>query len=245
MPIKIINKKKSIKVLIVAAGEGKRSGLNYPKTLFKINNTPIIVRIIKKIIHIDNNPTIIVSNSGLKMISKCLKQYKYNFELLVQSKPRGMGDAILKYKKSKSYEKKDNILLIWGDLPFLYKKTIDQMIFKYFSTNSFITLATGIQKNPYTLVIRDNNNSIREIEEFRKKKIQSNKGERDIGIFLFNKKLLNILNSIKKYDYIDGKKEHNFLYIVKILYIKKYRITSSLISNKKEFKSLNYIDDIR
>ena len=62
---------------------------------------------------------------------------------------------------------------------------------------------------------------------------------------MFNKKLLNILNSIKKYDYIDGKKEHNFLYIVKILYIKKYLITSSLISNKKEFKSLNYIDDIR
>ena len=40
--------KNNISVLIPAAGLGKRSGLNYPKSLYKVKNVPIIVRIIKK-----------------------------------------------------------------------------------------------------------------------------------------------------------------------------------------------------
>lgn len=42
-----------LKVVIAAAGEGKRSGLNFPKTLYKINKVPILIRIIKKINYLD------------------------------------------------------------------------------------------------------------------------------------------------------------------------------------------------
>jgi bifunctional N-acetylglucosamine-1-phosphate-uridyltransferase/glucosamine-1-phosphate-acetyltransferase GlmU-like protein len=155
-----------------------------------------------------------------------------------------MGDAILQYKKSKFYNQKDHILLVWGDLPFLYKRTIDKMIDKYFSTNSFMTLVSGFQKNPYTIILRDINYSIKCIQETRKKNIKINNGEREIGVFLFNKKLMKILNFYKKFDITDGKKEHNFLYLISILYSRNFLITSSPISNEKEFKSLNYITDI-
>ena len=41
----MINK---ISVLIPAAGLGNRSKLSYPKSLYRVNRVPIIVRILKK-----------------------------------------------------------------------------------------------------------------------------------------------------------------------------------------------------
>ena len=42
----IINLKEKISIVIAAAGKGTRSKLNYPKSLYKINNQSILHRII-------------------------------------------------------------------------------------------------------------------------------------------------------------------------------------------------------
>ena len=109
------------RVLIAAAGKGSRSGLNYPKTLYKADNTPILIKILKTFSEFDNIPTIIVSPSGREIISKTIKEYGFVADLIMQKKPTGMGDAILCFQKSKAYNKTDNILLIWGDVPFIKK----------------------------------------------------------------------------------------------------------------------------
>ena len=49
MGLKKYKMNRKTKVLIVAAGEGKRANLDYPKTLYKINKVPILIRILKKI----------------------------------------------------------------------------------------------------------------------------------------------------------------------------------------------------
>lgn len=236
---------RKIKVLIVAAGEGKRANLDYPKTLYKINNVPILIRILKKISYIDSCPTIIVSKKGKGAISKCINEYNFKAELIIQNKPKGMGNAILRYGKSKFYRKYKNILLIWGDLPFIYKNTLKQLVNSYFLKKSFFTIVTGIIRNPYTLILRDSNMNICKILESRKEHINLHTGERDIGIFLFNIRLLYYLYKFRHYDFIDNKKEHNFLYIINILYKNKLKISSSKISNKKEFISFNSLRDLK
>ena len=117
-----------LKVVIAAAGEGKRSGLNFPKTLYKINKVPILIRIIKKINYLDENPTVIVSHKGKKSIKECVDKYNLKAEYLIQKKPHGMGNALLQFKKSKYFNKTNYILLIWGDLPYLYKLSINNLI---------------------------------------------------------------------------------------------------------------------
>lgn len=236
---------KNIKVLIVAAGEGRRSGLNYPKTLFKVNKVPILVRIFKKILHIDLKPTIIVSKKGRAAIIKCLNKYNFKYELIIQNTPEGMGDAVLKYQMSKNYKYYKNILLLWGDLPFIYKQTINKLVNKHILSNSFITIVSGVTNNPYTLIFRKKNNNIYKILENRTKKNQYKRGERDIGVFMFNRNLLSLLSKYKKYDYVDGKKEHNFLYLINIIYKKKLKIINSSISNDKEFISFNSMKDLK
>ena len=57
--------KRKINVLI-PAGEGKRSGLSYPKTLYEIEDKPILLHILDLIHFIDDKPTIVVNPKGEK-----------------------------------------------------------------------------------------------------------------------------------------------------------------------------------
>ena len=85
-----------INVLIPAAGKGTRSNLNYPKTLYKIKGTPIIISLIKTIItcKIKLNKIIIISNpKGKIQINYQLKKYglKKHCDIIIQDRPNGMG----------------------------------------------------------------------------------------------------------------------------------------------------------
>jgi len=69
------------KVLIAAAGTGSRSGLTYPKTLYKIGEVSMLVAIIRKTIHLDKTPTIIVSQEGHPLVKAELDKYDIQHEL--------------------------------------------------------------------------------------------------------------------------------------------------------------------
>lgn len=230
----------NISVLIPAAGLGKRSQLNYPKSLFKVKNIPIIVRIIKKIIKYDNQPSIVINKKYEKLFKDTLKNHSINeFEFLFQNLPTGMGDAVLKFKKSKFIKDTNHILLIWGDIPFIKKSSIDKLIKFHISNSNFMSILSNFSHKPYTLIKKDKNNLVKEIIETKDSKLKYKYGERDIGIFIFKKSLLKYLKND------DVKKEHNFLYVVKKIYNKKNLVKSLSIASKKETLSLNYISDLK
>lgn len=230
----------NISVLIPAAGLGQRSGLNYPKTLFKINKIPILVRIIKKIKKYDSTPSIVINGKYQKLFKKTLNDHSIKkFEFLNQNLAIGMGDAVLKFKKSKFYNNSDHILLIWGDIPFIKKSSIDKLIKVHISESNFMTLLSKYSSKPYTLIKKDKNNKIKEIIETKNSKMQFNYGERDIGIFIFKKSLLNYLHNQ------NIRKEHNFLYIIKKLYSNKFVVKSLPIASAREATSLNYLSDVK
>ena len=236
---------KYLKVLIPAAGKGTRSKLNYPKTLFKINNKPILIRILKNTKKIDSSPSIIVSPDGKKLISSTLKKYGYSAELITQNNPTGMGDAVLNFKKSLYYKTTKNILLIWGDIPFIKSSTFSKLINCHLANKNDFTFITGISKKPYTLVKRDKYHKVISVKETKNAKIKVNKGERDIGIFIFNKlKIFNILNENKKYIKDTSKKENNFLYIIEKLIKKGFRVEGLNIADNKEMISFNQFSDL-
>ncbi len=232
--------KNKISVLIPAAGLGKRSDLNYPKSLFKVKNIPIIVRIIKKISKYDSQPSIVINSKYQKLFKKTLNDHLIKkYELLFQNFPSGMGDAVLKFKKSKFFKKTDHILLIWGDIPFIKKSSIDKLIKFHLSSSNFMSILSNYSYKPYTLIKRDQNSIVKEIIETKDSGLKFNYGERDIGIFIFKKSLLNYLKNNKI------KNEHNFLYVIKKIYHKKYSIKSLPIASDKETLSLNYVSDLK
>lgn len=235
----MINNHRRILLLIPAAGAGTRSGLNFPKSLYKIKNIPIIVRIINKLNIYSNSTSLVINKKDYKLFNNCFDKYKIpKIEYLYQNNPTGMGDAILKVKKSKNFNKIDDILLIWSDIPFISKKSIDKLIKNHYQNDNFMTLLSAKVSNPYTYIKKDLNNNVLEIEETHYTKKKYAYGERDIGVFIFKKDLIKHLQKKTK----NG--EHNFLYVIKKLYKKSFSIKALDIASKKETISLNYLSDI-
>ena len=56
--------KSKINVLIPVAGKGTRSGLNYPKTLFKVEGKEILLHLLELVESYDEEPTLVVSPEG-------------------------------------------------------------------------------------------------------------------------------------------------------------------------------------
>ena len=144
-----------ISILIPAAGKGSRSKLNYPKTLFKINNVTILERIVKNTKFLNSNISIISSLEGKDKILKKIKDKKINSEIIIQKIPNGMGNAILQYKKSKFYKDTDDILLVWGDVPFVRKSSFKKLIKFHFKHRNTVSILSTFVQNPYTFIKRN------------------------------------------------------------------------------------------
>lgn len=239
-------KQSEISVVIAAAGKGSRSGLSYPKCLYKINRVSILARILKNLTTIDKSPTIIVSPSGYEEILDEVNKLKVNAKLIIQKSQKGMGDAVIQLNNIYNSLHK-NILLIWGDVPFISKDTVHRLISSHLKEDNSFTLATMLTDQPYTIIQRDLNKNISSIIETKNNAEVSipNKGERDLGLFLFNKEIiLNLLSKDLPRKFNSGDGEHGFLYVIEHLYKNSHKIGSIEVMNKKESISFNSLSDL-
>jgi bifunctional UDP-N-acetylglucosamine pyrophosphorylase / glucosamine-1-phosphate N-acetyltransferase len=234
-----------LKVLIAAAGRGSRAGLPYPKTLFQVRGKPILIHLMKLMLPYDNKPIIVVSPDGLRPIQECLSYYGFQAELLIQAEPKGMGDAILCFEESHNSANTKNILLVWGDIPFIQKNTVASLVKHYFDMKKGFAFVTKKVDLAYTLVGRNQNNKVLQVIESREEGLSPQPGERDIGLFIFNKKV--VFDLLKK-DLIGkyGKKtrEHGFLYVIKYVAMQDCNVDALPIATSLDLISLNSLEDL-
>ena len=238
--------KNRIRTLIVAAGKGSRANLPYPKTLFKIKGKEILLRILNATQHYDQKPTIIVSPSGKGLINNFLLKNQKKSYLITQEEAKGMGDAVLKFENSPSFKISEDILLIWGDIPFIRKITIKKMVERHLKKNNIFTFVTAETKMAYTRVIRDERGNIQDLIETREENLPIEFGERDIGLFIFKKnEIFDLLKKDLSKKYSSYTNEHGFLYLIFHLVQKGYKVEGLKIANEKELLSLNKISDLK
>lgn len=239
---------KDISSVIVAAGKGTRSGLDYPKCLFQIKNKAILEHLLENFSFLGDETKIIVSLDGQQPIKEYLSKTNYKASTIIQKNQLGMGNAILQID-SISQSLKDHILLVWGDIPFIKRKTIESLIEHYFHENNDFALVTHHTKNPYTIVKRNAMGEIiRVIEshEIMNFQVDASDTEREIGLFLFKKDL--VLRYLKMN--LEGKfskksNEHGFLYVIQHLVNDGFKVGSVLATSAKESISFNSISDIK
>ena len=131
-----------IKVVILAAGQGKRMNHELPKVLVPIKGKPMIEYLVKAIKKsgIDNEPVIVVSPDNKDIIQKALRRYKCKYAL--QDKQLGTGHALACAKKviSKSV---DHIFCFNGDHPFIKAETIKRIGWSHDGVITMMT--TGVK----------------------------------------------------------------------------------------------------
>lgn len=109
------------RVIVLAAGHGKRMNLKAPKVLAKINGEPLITHLINSIKDsgVDEKPVIIIGQHGGAIKNALGDEHEY----VLQEKQLGTGHAVGCAEGVLS-GKTDGVIVLYGDHPFVKASTI-------------------------------------------------------------------------------------------------------------------------
>jgi bifunctional UDP-N-acetylglucosamine pyrophosphorylase/glucosamine-1-phosphate N-acetyltransferase len=157
-----------------------------------------------------------------------------------------MGDAVLRFKDSQAFNTAEHVLLIWGDIPFVQPSTLEALVTTHLQHQNDFTLVTRTVEKAYTMVLRDQQGSVKGVRETRESgESSASRGERDIGLFIFS--IMPVLDALQeslpgKLGQVTG--EHGFLYVIEHLVRKGYRVEALPVATELDLVSLNSMSDI-
>lgn len=125
-------------VVILAAGKGKRMGTAVPKVLCEIEGKPMISRLVESVLEsgVTERPLVVIGY-GTEIIKKYLGA-KCNYVL--QNEQLGTAHAVFCAKDYLTGI--DDILVLYGDHPFLTSKTIKELAQTHHSGGGVLTMMT-------------------------------------------------------------------------------------------------------
>lgn len=234
-----------LRVLIAAAGSGSRAGLPYPKTLHPVLGRPILLRLLDLLRPLDPRPVVIVSPAGRPLVEERLAAAGADAELIEQPSATGMGDAILLFREADGAAEAGHLLVVWGDIPLLERATVEGLLATHLADGNDLSFATRQVEEAYTIVERDSAGRVTALVETREAGLTPGPGERDIGLFILRPgTVLPVLA-----EELDGARgratgEHGFLYVVRHLAARGYRVEAVPIATERDLVSLNRLSDL-
>lgn len=161
--------KKNVVAIIMAGGLGKRMESDIPKVLHKIDDVPMIVRILKNLRRfscmINLEKIIIVVGKYKEQIQKVINEHitQLNIVYVMQEPALGTGHAVMccRYELEKSPE--SDVLILSGDVPLLTIETMQNLINMEYDVKLIST--TLVNPHGYGRIILENNEFIKIMEE--------------------------------------------------------------------------------
>ena len=131
---------KKVKIVILAAGHGKRMGSDLPKVLIPLSRKPLISYVLDSVKEsgVCDKPLIVIGQQR-ELIKQTLGN---SYEYAIQEEQLGTGHAVLSAMpvlKNKS----ENIMVLYGDHPFVSSKTIKKLTREHIDSGAKITFATA------------------------------------------------------------------------------------------------------
>ncbi|MEE2774586.1 MAG: bifunctional UDP-N-acetylglucosamine diphosphorylase/glucosamine-1-phosphate N-acetyltransferase GlmU [Pseudomonadota bacterium] len=154
-----------VAALILAAGKGKRMNSFIPKVLHAIWRKPILGHVISLANSLKISRLAIVTGYKSDLVESYLEREKIDATLLKQDKQLGTGNAV---QCAENFFKnfKGNIIILYGDVPFIKQNTIQKML-KLLSDNVDFTVLGFKKSNPtgYGRLIIDSRGYLEKIIE--------------------------------------------------------------------------------
>lgn len=153
-----------LKVIILAAGEGTRAGVDYPKVLQPLGDKKIIDYVIANARRFAQPEDIyLVVGHQWEQIHEHLGS---NYHYIVQSPPLGTGHAVLQtYPHFKDYS--GDLLILYGDTPLFRPYPLRGLVNRHRLKGATLTIFTAVVDKPfpYGRVIRNEAGRIVDIIE--------------------------------------------------------------------------------
>ena len=190
----------SLGVVILCAGQGTRMKSKLPKVIHSLCGKPLCAWPIDAALKAKPEQIIVVTGYGSDQVEKALKAYytdansKLSLDFVLQKSQNGTGHAVkLAMKRLKS--KISQVLVLYGDTPFLETSSIRKLIKLNSPRNSQMAMLTAVVKDPvgYGRIVRQKTkpNKILNITEHKDADSEERKiCEVNPGFYVFSVKFL-------------------------------------------------------
>ncbi|MCF7860238.1 NTP transferase domain-containing protein [Patescibacteria group bacterium] len=221
------------KIIILAAGKGTRMGSDLPKVLVELKGQSMIKHLMKAVSasKVDARPIIVVSPENKHLLENELSDYELIYA--IQDKQLGTGHAV-NCARSLVSDDYDNILVLYGDHPFLTAASIAK--FAQAEPEALTIMPTllpnfeGWHHNFYHLgrIARDESGLVRGIIEFKDADDKDKEIlEINMGFMCFNRTWL--FNNIDNLNSDNKANEFYLTDLVKIAALQGVKIDSIMI----------------
>lgn len=200
-----------LKVIVLAAGHGKRMGSNLPKVLSPVAGQPMLVRLLKSISGTYSEEIRVVVGENEHLITPLAGKFK---ALCFKQDPNkwGTAQAVL---AARPEEIKEDVLIVNSDHALISTQNISDFVRSFYqsSADCAVSCFTNPHPNEYGRLLFKQEQLLEVVEAYdlEKRKIKSDKV--NAGMYIFKAGLLHkYLNQIEK----STKGEYNLPDIIKI-----------------------------
>ena len=205
-----MSKNEEFKITVLAAGLGKRMKDARPKALANLHGKPMLMHLRDTIKSITDDAVIAVIGHQAELVQSELGDA---FVYVIQEKQLGTAHALLSAKEALKDAK--NVVVLYGDLPFISGPTIKKITERHLSSGAALTFATAEVPNfeneyrtvyAFGRIIREGA-QVTAVREFKDANDQEkNIKEVNAGCFVFDAKWL--WQNLEKVDNNNSQKEH-------------------------------------
>ncbi len=181
----------SQQIVILAAGKGTRMGADVPKVLLPLHEEPVISHLLNEVKTVpqDTAPIIVVGFQEQLVKDTLGPEYIY----VTQFDQKGTAHAVLSCKGTVTAE---NFIVLYGDMPFTTKESLNKLIELHTSNHAKISMFTALLPNfenefehflGFGRIIRDSAGNVMKIQEYKDcNDEQKQITEVNPGIYMFN-----------------------------------------------------------
>ncbi len=220
------------RVMIMAAGEGKRMKSNLAKVLHQVHGRPMIDWVLDAARTADPHPVVIVGHGREQLMDRLA-----NVDIAVQLEQKGTGHAVMMAKDfipSQGY-----VVVMAGDMPLLKGETVARLVESARQDDAKACVLTAVLPDAtgYGRVIRDEAGQVRCIVEHRDA-TQEQRQVREINTSVYCFDAQSLSWGLDRLDNHNDQKEYYLTDVIGLLVEKGEKVTA-MVADAEESAGVN------
>ncbi|MGI9647785.1 MAG: bifunctional UDP-N-acetylglucosamine diphosphorylase/glucosamine-1-phosphate N-acetyltransferase GlmU [Acidimicrobiia bacterium] len=187
----------SVRVIVLAAGQGTRMKSSLPKVLHPVVGAPLISWVVDAVLGTDPDETLVVIGHEAEAVAAALPD---GVATVVQEEQNGTGHAVLVALEALGDVEGDTVVVVPGDTPLITAETLGELVAAHRGLEPAVTLLTTRLEDPtgYGRVIRDDVGEVVGIVEERDADDEQ-RGVNEVAVSMYafaGSELLRALNEV-------------------------------------------------